>query len=113
LPSEVLGLTKIGTVDKAGQTCYVTYINRTIGITKLVVESTTKGVHFLQFVLSDGTSNRYGRQATPTTTPTRVIYNFTSTEPLVGLWGYLSPTGGVNAIGVVQLNQTVCQPAVV
>lgn len=30
----------------------------------------------------------------------------------MGLWGYLS-TGGVNAIGVVQLNQTICQPAVV
>lgn len=47
LPSEVLGLTKIGTVDQPGQTCYVTYINRTVGVTQLVVESTTKGIHFL------------------------------------------------------------------
>ena len=61
LPSEVLGLTKIGTVDKAGPSCYITYINRTVGITRLVVESTTKGIHFLQFVLSDGKSYRYGR----------------------------------------------------
>ena len=44
LPSEVIGLTKIGSVDQPGQTCFVNYINRTVGITSLVVESTSRGI---------------------------------------------------------------------
>ena len=58
--------------------------------------------------MSDGTNNRYGKQASPVVSATRTTFFFSAAEPLVGLWGYSSTTGGVNAIGVVQLNETIC-----
>jgi len=71
---------------------------------------TADGIKTSFYISSEGEYFIYGNKDNSKTSWT-VDYMFTSTTPLVGLWGYETPK--INTLGMITYNSTLCKEPIV